>query len=138
MSVDKLVEDIVTNFCAVYPSHMDCKDDTSFERCKDCYLTLNVGSLSEFIIAKGYTKMPFRVGSIVYCLDVADVHRPIKEKIVAEISYEEKRTVIVLRDPITQLRSAFDLTCSDRFIFPTYEEAETHLIRTEKLRRGDE
>ena len=74
----------------------------------------------------------FKIGGTVYYVDKADILRPIKEKIVSEYCFNEKVSLIILRDLMTYHRTAYNLPCS--CIFATYGEAVEYY---NKLRGGN-
>lgn len=74
----------------------------------------------------------FKIGVTVYYVDRADYHRPIKEKVVSEYCFNEKVSLIILRDPMTYHRTAYNLPCG--CIFATYKEAVEYY---NKLRGGN-
>ena len=130
MNIDNVVQMLVKNLCEEYGGNSKC-DGNCFKRCKKCEYTFKMGNLARGLLSMGAVFQPFRVGSIVYYVDLADIHRPIKEKIVSEYCFNEKVSLIILRDPLSNLRTSYSLPCD--CIFSDYEEARTYLVRNCKM-----
>lgn len=125
MDIDDVVQILVKNFCEEYGGNSKC-DGNCFKRCKRCEdMRISIKDLAKGLTELGVLFKPFRVGSIVYYVDIADIHRPIKERVVSEYCFNEKVSLIILRDPITNFRISHPLPCS--CIFSDYEEAKEYL-----------
>ena len=79
--------------------------------------------LADYLFKNGVIAPPCKVGDVLYYIDIADVHRPIKEKLCVEIQYGYGVAACVCQDEGTKLRRAYNFGDFGKIIFLSCEEA---------------
>lgn len=86
--------------------------------------------IADYLKENGSVVLPVRIGQVVYVVDKADIHTPIKEQTVVEIKFGYARNVFVLQSRPTCIRIEHAFYDFGRTVFGTYDQAKFALKNT--------